>query len=177
MLRLMIAATLCAGTGAANAGSIETFKATTSSRTSIVEIGCPSCARKAAAAAEEEATIKLAPGEQIIEVRDVAGEKMIYRTENWLGGSPVTMVRKATELDLIALGVSEPKTNQIAETDRAVTVAPKPPVTAKASSEPPLFEPVIANTAPGIDKDTKTSALGAPPAEPFDPSNMELRLN
>ncbi|AKI01522.1 hypothetical protein IMCC20628_02827 [Hoeflea sp. IMCC20628] len=177
MLRLMIAATICAGAGAANAGSIEQFTATTSSRTSIVEFGCPSCARKAAAKAVEEATIKLEPGEQIIEVRDVAGEKMIYRTENWLGGSPVTMVRKATELDLIALGVPAPETKQTAEADSAVTEASEPPVTAKSTSEPLLFEPVIANTAPGIDKDTKTSALGNPTAEPFDPSKLELRLN
>ncbi|MCY0094126.1 plant virulence effector HPE1-like domain-containing protein [Hoeflea ulvae] len=177
MMRLIIAATISAGAGAANAGSIEQFAATTSTRTSIVEIGCPSCARIAAEKAEAEAEIKLAPGEQIIEVRDVDGEKMIYRTENWLGGSPVTMVSKATELDLIALGITPaaPATADTAPTavaDTAVTEAP-----AETGSEPALFEPVIANTAPGIDKDTKTSALGAPPAEPFDPSKMQLRLN
>ena len=41
MLRVMIAAILCAGAGAASAGSIEPFKATTSTRTSIVEVGLP----------------------------------------------------------------------------------------------------------------------------------------
>ncbi|WP_152599707.1 plant virulence effector HPE1-like domain-containing protein [Hoeflea sp. BAL378] len=176
MLRVMIAAALCAAAGAAQAGSIETFAPTPSERSSIVEVGCPSCAREAAQKAAEEAEIKLAPGEQIVEVRNVAGQMMIYRTENWLGGSPVTMVRKATDLDLIALGVAKPETNQIADTGKAPGEA-QPPVTAATTGEPRLFEPVIANTAPGIDKDTKTSALGDPPVVPLDASKFELRLN
>jgi len=181
MLRLMIAATLCVGAGAANAGSIEAFAPTASDRTSIVEIGCQSCARKAAIKAAEEARIKLAPGEQIIEAREVGGKMMIYRTENWLGGSPVTMVRKASEADLIALGVAAPDSEQTVEADTAAGGETEPtmtaPVTAATMSEPQLFEPVIANSAPGIDEDTKTSALGETPAEPFDPSKFELRLN
>ncbi|MDP2119779.1 MAG: plant virulence effector HPE1-like domain-containing protein [Hoeflea sp.] len=177
MLRMMIAAALCAAAGVANAGSIESFKATTSTRTSIVEVGCPSCAREAARKAAEETEIRLAPGEQIVEVRNVGGEMMIYRTENWLGGSPITMVSKATELDLIALGVRAPEDKLIADTDKAADDLAQPPVTAQTASEPPLFEPVIANTAPAIDKDTKTSALGAAPIAPLDTSKFELRLN
>tara|TARA_R110002020_G_scaffold86731_10_gene214146 strand:- start:16289 stop:16828 length:540 start_codon:yes stop_codon:yes gene_type:complete len=179
MLRVMIAAALCAAAGAANAGSVDTFAPTSSDRSSIIEVGCPACAREAAKKAAEEAEIKLAPGEQIIEVRNIDGQMMIYRTENWLGGSPVTMVRKATDLDLIALGVAKPETEQIAETgtDKAPVEA-QPPVTAETTAEPPLFEPVIANTAPGIDKDTKTSALGEQAAAtPLDASKFELRLN
>jgi len=177
MLRVMIAAILCAGAGAASAGSIEPFKATTSTRTSIVEVGCPSCARDAREKAAEEAQIKLAPGEQIVEVRNVDGEVMIYRTENWLGGSPVTMVRRASELDLIALGVAVPEDKLTAEADTPAGSQAEPPVTVETASEPPLFEPVIANTAPGIDKDTKTSALGEKTVEPLDTSTFELRLN
>ena len=177
MLRLTIAAMMCAWTGAATAGSIEPFTATASDRTSIVEIGCPSCARAAAEKAAEDAEIKLAPGEQIVAARDLGGEMMIYRTENWLGGSPVTMVRKASEADLIALGVAEPATNKVAVTEDPTAEGADQSATADAGSEPRLFEPVIANTAPGIDKDTKTSALGEAPAEPFDPSKFELRLN
>jgi len=175
MLKLILAATMCAGAGAAQAGSIEPFAATSSSRTSIVEIGCPSCARAAAAKVAEEAVIKLAPGEQIIEVRNVEGQMMIYRTENWLGGSPVTMVRKATDLDLIALGVAVPEDMQI--TGKPWDGGARPPVTAEAASEPAPNAPVIADTAPGIDKLTKTSALGDMAAAPFDASKFELRLN
>jgi hypothetical protein len=109
MLRLITALTLCAGASAANAASVEAFKPTSSTRSSIVEIGCPPCVLAAEKAAAE-AQVKLAPGEQIFEVRDVDGQKMIYRTEGWLGGSPVTMVSKASEADLIALGLAEPET-------------------------------------------------------------------
>ncbi|MBC7283179.1 plant virulence effector HPE1-like domain-containing protein [Hoeflea sp.] len=179
MLRMIIAATLCAGAGVANAGSIESFEATSSTRTSIVEVGCPACARAATEKADEEGRVKLAPGEQIIEVRNIDGEMMIYRTENWLGGSPVTMVRKASELDLIALGVAVPEDNKTAEADSPAGSGAEPPVTVETATEPPLFVPVIANTAPGIDKDTKTSALGDSDKTvvPLDASQFELRLN
>jgi hypothetical protein len=40
----------------------------------------------------------------------------------------------------------------------------------------PLFEPVIANTDPGVDSASTTSALTAKD-KPFDPSSFELRLN
>ena len=104
MQRLILAAAVCIGAGPAGASSIETYKPTASERTSIVEIGCPSCTRDAAE--EAAADIQLAPGEQIVEVRDVDGEMMIYRTENLLGGSPVTMVRKASELFVEANALS-----------------------------------------------------------------------
>ncbi|MEQ8481679.1 MAG: plant virulence effector HPE1-like domain-containing protein [Hoeflea sp.] len=197
MLRLIAATLLCAGASAASASSIEAFKETSSTRSSIVEIGCHECARAAEAAARE-AEVRLEPGEQIIEVREVDGEKKIYRTEGWLGGSPVTMVSKASEADLIALGLVEPETLD-AETDVAdaaqtedgvsdagavVTAgadAETPAVTEPALSAPelvrkPLFEPVIANTDPGVDSASTTSALTAKD-KPFDPSSFELRLN
>ena len=178
MLRLIIAATICAaGAGAANASSIEPYSPSMNTRNSIVEIGCPSCTRAAAEKAEQEAQVRLAPGEQIVEVHEVDGQMMIYRTENLLGGSPVTMVRKASEADLIALGVREPESTQIAETETPSIDAGNKPVIADAAAEPKLFEPVVANSAPGIDEDTKTSALGEAPKAEFDPSQFELRLN
>ena len=175
MQRLILAAAVCIGAGPASASSIETYKPTASERTSIVEIGCPSCTRDAAE--EAAADIQLAPGEQIVEVRDVDGEMMIYRTENLLGGSPVTMVRKASEADLIALGYAEPETNQSAEADQPAAEAGEAPMTAEADREPDLFEPVAANSAPGIDEETMTSALEDAPRAEFDPSKFELRLN
>ncbi|MEM5473751.1 plant virulence effector HPE1-like domain-containing protein [Hoeflea sp. AS60] len=178
MQRLIIAAAVCIGAGSASASSIEPYTPSMNTRNSILEIGCPSCAREAAEKAAEEAQVKLAPGEQIVEVHEVGGKMMIYRTENLLGGSPVTMVRKASEADLIALGVAEPESNQIAVTEERVNGSGEVPLTADAAaaaaSEPELFEPVIANTAPGIDRDTTTSALSD---APFDPSKFELRLN
>ncbi|MCZ4288330.1 plant virulence effector HPE1-like domain-containing protein [Hoeflea alexandrii] len=177
MQRLIIAAAVCMGAGTAGASSIEPYTPSANTKTSIVEIGCPSCAREAAAKAAEEAQVKLAPGEQIVEVHEVGGKMMIYRTENLLGGSPVTMVRKASEADLIALGVVQPETNQVAETDAPAADGSDQPLTADASDEPKLFEPVIANSAPGIDAETMTSALSDAPQAEFDPSKYELRLN
>ncbi|EDQ32104.1 hypothetical protein HPDFL43_03304 [Hoeflea phototrophica DFL-43] len=192
MLRLITALSLCAVASAANAASVEAFKPTSSTRNSIIEIGCPPCvlaAQKAAA----EAEVKLAPGEQIFEVRDVGGEKMIYRTEGWLGGSPVTMVSKATEANLAALGIGEAETDVAdapatedgvvaADEVQTADVAKEPAVTEPALVAPrlieqPLFEPVIANSAPGIDTDATTSAVQEKAAKPFDPSTFELRLN
>lgn len=177
MQRLIIAAAVCMGAGTAGASSIEPYTPSANTKTSIVEIGCPSCAREAAAKAAEEAQVKLAPGEQIVEVHEVGGKMMIYRTENLLGGSPVTMVRKASEADLIALGVASPEGNMVAETDAAGNGDGDQAQTADAASEPKLFEPVIANSAPGIDAETMTSALSDTPQAAFDPSKYELRLN
>lgn len=177
MQRLIIAVTMCAGAGVANASSIEPYSPTASSRTSIVEIGCPSCTRAAAEKAAKEAEVRLAPGELIVEVHEVDGQMMIHRTENLLGGSPVTMVRKASKADLIALGYGEPEPSKIAETDAPTIKSDTEPMTADAASEPKLFEPVIANSAPGVDEETKTSALEDTSKAEFDPSKFELRLN
>lgn len=177
MQRLIIAAAVCMGASGASASSIEPYSPTASTKTSIVEIGCPSCAREAAAKAEQEAQIKLAPGEQIVEVHEVDGEMMIYRTENLLGGSPVTMVRKASQADLIAMGVVEPESNQTAAVEDDSADTGEAPLTADAAGAPKLFEPVIANTAPGVDEETMTSALTDNAQASFDPSKYELRLN
>lgn len=175
MLRTILATTMCLGAGAAQASSIGPYQATANTRSSMVTIGCPSCVREAAKKAKLEDEIHLKPGEKIVEVHEVGGQMMIYRTDNMLGGSPVTMVRKASEADLIALGVVKGKTNDTASVSGPAVV--DAPVTAEATGEPALFEPVFANTAPGIDNDTKTSALGEPPAKVFDPASFELRLN
>lgn len=184
MPRWIIAAALCLSAGTTYAGSVEPFQPSSSTRTSIIEVGCPPCVLEAERKAAEEAMVKLKPGEQIFEVREMGGEQMIYRTEQWLGGSPVTMVRKASEADLIALGLSTPEKNQtaaisdnVARSVDAVKADAGRPVTEPALTAPPLFEPVTANSSPGVDAEATTSALGGDPADPFDPSKFELRLN
>ncbi|SOE17706.1 hypothetical protein SAMN05877838_2609 [Hoeflea halophila] len=177
MQRLILAAALCLGAGQAGASSIQPYTPSANARTSIVEIGCPACARAAAEKAAAEAEIRLEPGEQIVEVHEVDGQMMIYRTENLLGGSPVTMVRKASEADLIALGYAKPEANQSAEAKEPVAKTADTPVIAEPGSGPKLFEPVTANSAPGVDQETMTSALGDDAKAEFDPSKFELRLN
>jgi hypothetical protein len=50
-------------------------------------------------------------------------------------------------------------------------------MTADAAAAPKLFEPVTANSAPGVDEETMTSALSDEAPAVFDPSKHELRLN
>jgi hypothetical protein len=65
--------------------------------------------------------------------------------------------------------------------ETAETAVETPAVTEPALIAPeligkPLFEPVIANTDPGVDAASTTSALTSKD-KPFDPSSFELRLN
>ncbi len=40
------------------------------------------------------------PGNQTIEIQMIDGERMLYRKENWLGGSPVTFITKAKDVHM-----------------------------------------------------------------------------
>lgn len=72
---------------------------------SMIMFTCPTCQ-----AEEEEVEIVLAPGSQTFEMRQVGDVDKLYRTENWLGGSPVSYahVSPTPEATAIALGQSYP---------------------------------------------------------------------
>ena len=77
------------------AGSIEPAADTTTAG-SIKTISCPSCpALKPKLKASTYHVDAIAPGTQKVEIREVNGERRIYRTEAWMGGSPVLFVNKA----------------------------------------------------------------------------------
>ena len=77
------------------AGSIEPLAGATSAG-SIQTITCPSCpALKPKYKPSTYHVDAIAPGTQKIEIRDVNGERKIFRTEAWMGGSPVLFVTKA----------------------------------------------------------------------------------
>ena len=69
--------------GATGAGSIETIRCA----------DCPALKPKLKSSAYHVDAI--APGTQKVEIREVNGERRIYRTEAWMGGSPVLFVNKA----------------------------------------------------------------------------------
>ncbi|ARM87238.1 hypothetical protein RHEC894_CH00897 [Rhizobium sp. CIAT894] len=71
---------------------------------SIVTESCADCPPLQADATKKDYTVpELKPGVlQASEVRDVGGEKKIYRTEGWMGGSPVLFVSKATPEAMVA---------------------------------------------------------------------------
>lgn len=69
--------------GATTASSIETFSCS----------GCPPLKPKLKTSSYHVDAI--APGTQKVEIRDVNGERKIFRTEAWMGGSPILFVNKA----------------------------------------------------------------------------------
>jgi hypothetical protein len=95
MRMILLAGMMTFAAAAANAeSSIDVIKTDNTSR-SIDFIRCSACAplkTKKAAVAD----VVLKPGTQKVEIRDVAGVRKVYRTEAWLGGSPVTYVSKAS---------------------------------------------------------------------------------
>lgn len=61
---------------------------------SMIVFGCPKC--------EPEVEVKkvvLEQGSQFLEVRKVGEDLKIYRTENWLGGSPVSYIHMPSNPD------------------------------------------------------------------------------
>ena len=77
------------------AGSIEPVAGATTAG-SIEAISCEHCpALKPKLKASTYHVDDIAPGTQKVEVREQNGERKIFRTEAWMGGSPVLFVNKA----------------------------------------------------------------------------------
>ncbi|PTM98437.1 plant virulence effector HPE1-like domain-containing protein [Mycoplana dimorpha] len=65
---------------------------------SIQAISCTGC--PALKETKQKATYvvpDIAPGTQKVEIREIEGERKIFRSEAWLGGSPVVFVSRAPE--------------------------------------------------------------------------------
>lgn len=178
-MRSILIAALAAGAAiaaaeSAGASSLDTFSATASERTSITVIGCPACVKAAAEAAKQKEA--LPPGTIRHELKQVDGQMMLYTTEAMLGGSPVTIVRKATDYDIATYG-GKPAT----ETAQAPAAPATTPAIAGMAGTP-RPEPAPESS---IDTESKTAALSAAPAEAeplvvpaqptFDASNLTLR--
>ena len=77
------------------AGSIEPVATATSAGASIETITCNDCPplkpRRSLDAYHVDA---IEPGTQKVEIREAGGERKIFRTEAWMGGSPVLFVSK-----------------------------------------------------------------------------------
>ena len=192
MRRIIITAALTIAAGAAQASSIEKLAPTLGSKSSIIVFGCPSCVEAAKKAEEEKLAPPLAPGSQSVEVRMVDGKPMVYRTDNWLGGSAVTWVSKGTPLELQAYGLEPETDTKIAATpvdgihpeDPAFSIVEAPSnLETEVAQTPKASGPASegAETASKmIDRSATTSAIIADAAsgpKPFDASKMELRLN
>lgn len=61
---------------------------------SMIIFGCPKCEPEVEV---EKAVLK--PGSQFLDVRKIGDDLKIYRTENWLGGSPVSYIHMPSNPD------------------------------------------------------------------------------
>ncbi|MBB1248683.1 plant virulence effector HPE1-like domain-containing protein [Rhizobium sp. G21] len=147
-MRLAIIAALAAVSAPALAGSID-VKSTDRTNRSVEFIRCDVCDSEADAAQEAEATGPvLKPGEQKIEIRTVNGQKMIYRTEAWMGGSPVVMVSKVPASLDAAVADTEPAPAETPTIDRDATTSAvsagmqeMPPAIGETKAAAPAFDP------------------------------------
>lgn len=99
MRQFILGAAIALIAGSAMASSIEVVgKTAPTGESSIITETCTSCPPLAVAERKKDYTVPtLAAGSlQASELRDVGGQKKLYRTEGWMGGSPVVFVTKAT---------------------------------------------------------------------------------
>lgn len=152
---------LLAMPGTVFAGSFMTIDTPLDNAGSIMTIGGTAPVAKPAA----EAPV-LAPGHEIIQLKQVDGKMKIYRTSAWLGGSPVTYVTTATPHDIASLQ------------RRGVDVASSKP-------QPISTETVVASeepqpTAGSVDSTEMTGAISseggkASPGAALDAKDLKLR--
>lgn len=138
--------------GPALAGSIEPVTGATAAD-SISTITCEACpALKPKPVAETYHVDAIAPGTQKVDIREENGERKLFRTEAWMGGSPVVFVSKAPA-----------ETTQAASTDTEENA-----VTVDAGTQTGALDE-------GAARHAKTAAIAS--SREFDPGKFELRLD
>jgi len=136
------------------AGSFEPVSGTTTGG-SIETVSCADCpALKPKREASTYHVDAIDPGTQKVEIREANGERKIFRTEAWMGGSPVLFVSKAPAETVQAADAAAPAEDTTIAVD----------ATAKTSA-----------LDSGAARDAKTAAIA--PSQEFDPAGFELRVN
>lgn len=137
------------------AGSIDPVTNTSAAGNSISTISCGDCpALKPKAKTSTYHVDAIAAGTQKVEIREKNGERKIFRTEAWMGGSPVLFVSKAPVESTQAADAK--KTIE----DNAVTV--------DASARTSAVNETAAHEAATATMTTSRE---------FDPAGFELRVN
>ncbi|GGD80063.1 hypothetical protein FHX10_005100 [Rhizobium sp. BK591] len=141
MRQIFLGAAILLMAGSAMASSIEVVgKTAPRADGSIVTESCANCPPLQAEVSKKDYTVpELKPGVlQASEIRDVGGEKKIYRTEGWMGGSPVVFVSKATPEAMLAAAPSAPPADGIdmSATTAAVIGGDAKPVAAGMAEQP-----------------------------------------
>ncbi|WP_416065583.1 plant virulence effector HPE1-like domain-containing protein [Rhizobium sp. ZK1] len=141
MRQIFLSAVFLLAAGSAMAASIEVIGPSRPKEAgSIITETCGHCPPLRAEASKKEYSVpELRPGAfQQAEVRDVDGEKKIYRTENWMGGSPVLFVSKATPEQMLALAPPVPAEGIDNEATAAVVGGNAKPIAAGMEQTAPL---------------------------------------
>jgi hypothetical protein len=137
------------------AGSIEPVGGAALSGSSVSAINCADCpALKPKRKSDAYHVDAIAPGTQKVEVREANGERRIFRTEAWMGGSPVLFVSKAPV-----------ETQQAADAEKPVD---DNAVTVDAGARTSALDDRAAHEA---------ADAGMVPSREFDPAGFELRVN
>ena len=153
MRTLLTFAVLLAATPAF-AGSFEPLSGTTTAG-SIETVSCADCpALKPKRELSTYHVDAIAPGTQKVEIREANGERKIFRTEAWMGGSPVLFVNKAPAETVQAADAAAPAEDTTIAVD----------TTAKTSA-----------LDSGAARDAKSAAMAS--SQEFDPAGFELRVN
>jgi hypothetical protein len=124
--------------GSAMASSIDVVGANAaSSDSSILKMTCTTCPPLQVVEAKKEYIVPtLAEGTlEHSQIRDVDGEKKLFRTEGWMGGSPVVFVTKAQAPVAVAAAPAAADGVDTATTS-AVIGADTKPVVAGAAGQP-----------------------------------------
>lgn len=166
----MLVLALVSTAATAQAGSIDVVRTGEDTSRSIETIRCDGCAARAKK--KIEAVVELEPGTQRIEIREVNGVRKVFRTEAWLGGSPVTHVSKALPDDpAIATKDVPTKSDDVATAPAEVIDTPTAPATAD------MIDNSATTSAVNADSGAKVKVEVAPRSAAFDTGKLELRLN
>ncbi len=125
----------------ATASSIQPVTGGNKGQGSVATVSCAQCPPlKEKEKSNSYVVPEIEPGTQKVEIREVGGERKIFRSEAWLGGSPVLFVTKAPEgpVDTAEMPKEDAETVDTAATTGAVEgEAARLAVTASASAPPP----------------------------------------
>jgi hypothetical protein len=167
-LNILVLALLSSAT-TAQAGSIDVITTGKDVARSIEKISCNACTKTPKK--EVQSVVELAPGTQKIEIREVDGVKKIFRTESWLGGSPVVFVSKALQ-DVPMVADGQPvATEDVASAPASIAEQPT------AAVEADMIDENSTTAAVTADMGAKAKVDVEHKAQAFDPSKLEFRLN
>ncbi len=174
-MRLISSLVLIGLASSAHAGSVQEVKSLPRgmSAESITVIGCVQCPPPAP---KKNAYVipAIPPGQQKVELKMVHGEQKIFRTDAWIGGSPVTYISTPTKDELAAL--QGPKPNEMAKSGDGVDRSAKTAAVPSGVNHPiPATAASLAPVTAGMEGMDAATMVSEPAPKPLDTSGFTLR--